>query len=26
MTSGSQGRIRTDDQLVNSELRYRCAT
>ena len=22
----SQGRIRTDDQLVNSELRYRCAT
>ena len=24
--SGSQGRIRTDDQLVNSELRYRCAT
>ena len=24
--SGSRGRIRTDDQLVNSELRYRCAT
>lgn len=23
---GSRGRIRTDDQLVNSELRYRCAT
>ena len=24
--SGSRGRIRTDDQLVNSQLRYRCAT
>ncbi len=22
----SRGRIRTDDQLVNSQLRYRCAT
>ena len=24
--SGSGGRIRTGDQLVNSQLRYRCAT
>ena len=23
---GSGGRIRTGDQLVNSQLRYRCAT
>ena len=22
----SRGRIRTDDQLINSQLRYRCAT
>ncbi len=26
LESGSRGRIRTDDQRVNSALRYRCAT
>jgi hypothetical protein len=24
--NGSPGRIRTSDQLINSQLRYRCAT